>query len=193
MPEQPDRGGAVTVQGALRQGERLTETVDVGTGTVGVTDQRVLVSRKSGNVRAVDRTNVRSVRERTISERGSLFSAVQWAVLGGFLLLARRVAPLDALAVTVDRPPDVGFGRLFEAVNQLLGALEYLELAFLVAGLITLAWSARRLVGYVRGRRRVLEVTVVGADPARVPAPEDPGAVDRLQEALSIRTGDGPS
>jgi len=192
MPEQPDRGGAVTVRGALRQGERLTETVDVGAGTVGVTDQRVLVSRQNGNVRAVDRTNVRAVRERAVSERGRLVSAVQWGALGGFLLFARRVAPLEGFVTGVDPPPDVGFERLFAAVNRLLAALQYLEEAFLVVALLALAWAARQLVRYVVARRRVLEVTVVGEEPARLPAPEDPDAVDRIQEALSIRAGGPP-
>lgn len=193
MSEQADRGGAVTVRGALRQGERLTEAVDVGTGTVGVTDQRVLVSRQNGTVRAVDRTNVRAVRERTVSERGRLMSAVQWGALGGFLLFARRVAPLEGFVTEVERPPDVGFERLFTAVNRLLAALQYLEEAFLVVALLVLAWGTRQLVRYVVSRRRVLEVTIVSEEPARLPAPEDPDAADRLQEALSIRAGGGPS
>jgi hypothetical protein len=91
--------------------------------------------------------------------------------------------------------PDAGLGfeRLFTAVNRLLAALQYLEEGVLVVALLALAWATGRLVRYVVARRRVLEVTIVGEEPARLPAPEDPDALDRLQEALSIRAGGGPS
>lgn len=93
----------------------------------------------------------------------------------------------------MDPTSDVGFERLFTAVNRLLAALQYLEEGVLVVALLALAWATGQLVRYVVARRRVLEVTIVGEEPARLPAPEDPDALDRLQEALSIRAGGGPS
>ncbi|WP_254841092.1 hypothetical protein [Natronomonas marina] len=179
--------------GHLRDGERLTDEFRVGSATVGVTDRRLLVARETGTpaVRAVDRTNVGAIRERTLSDRGLVLSALLWAGLGAFLLAAWRFAPLSGFLAPVDVPPGTGFDDLFAAVNALVGLLQYVDEAFLVAGLLALVWAGFRAVGYVRERRTVLEVTVAGADPVRLPSPDDPTAVDRLRGAVSAPPADG--
>lgn len=177
----------------LREGERLTDEFRVGSATVGVTDRRLLVAREGGTpaVRAVDRTNVGSVRQRTLSDRGRLLSAFPWAGLGAFLLAAWRFAPLEGFLAPVEAPPGTGFEGLFETVNTLVELLGYLDEAFLAVGLLAFAWAGFRVVGYLRERRTVLEVAVAGADPIRLPVPDDPTAVDRLRGAVSAPSVDG--
>lgn len=189
MADQPDdpRG---TFAGETRGDETVTEEFRVGTAVVGVTDRRLLV-RQDGTVRAVDLTNVRAVQSRTLQDRGRLFVALQWGLLGAFLLAAWRYAPLDALVAPVDQPPGVGFDRFYAAVNTLVDALRYLDEAFLLVALLSLAWAARQVVGYALGRDTVLEVTVAGADPVHLPDPGDPTVTDRLRGAVSARSGTG--
>lgn len=173
--------------GELRDGETLTESFTVGAAAVAVTDRRLLV-RDEGTIRAVDRTNVRTVHERVLTNRGRLLSAVQWGGLGAFLLVAWRFAPLEGLVAPVEGPPDAGFEGLYAAVNALVEVLRYVDEAFLVVGLLSFAWTARQLLGYLRERRRVLEVTVAGRDPIRLTVPDDPTATDRLRGAVSARS-----
>ena len=171
-------------RGALRDDETLTETVKVDAAAIGVTDRRLLV-RQGGDVRAVDLTNVRAVRRRTLQDRGRLSAALQWGGLAAVLVAARAFAPLEALIVPVEPPPGGGFEGLYEAVAVLVDALRYLDEAFLAVALLAIAWAGRQLVGFYRTREHVLEITNAGGDPVRLPPPGDPTDVDRLRGAVS--------
>ena len=177
-------------RGALRDDETLTETVPVGAAAVGVTDRRLLV-RQDAEIRAVDLTNVRAVRRRTLQDRGRLSAALQWGGLAAVLAVARAFAPLEGLVAPVEPPPDGGFEALYEAVAMLVDALRYLDEAFLAVAILAIAWAGRQLVAFYRTREDVLEITVAGGDPVRLPPPGDPTAVDRLRGAVGARSRAG--
>lgn len=170
----------------LYDGESAVGSVRVGDARVVLTTRRLLVIRErtSPRVRAVDRANLGDVRVRSRSDRGSLLVAAQWAGLGAFLLAAWWTVPLEGFVRPVERPPDVGFEGLFAAVNALVAALAFLDEAFLAAGALALGWAVVRLVGYLRGRERVVEVGVAGGDPVTLP-PTDGETVERLRALLS--------
>lgn len=176
-----------TFAGETRSGETVADEFYVGDAVVGVTDRRLLV-RHDGSVRAVDLTNVREVDDRTLEDRGRLLTALQWGALGAFLLGAWRFAPLEGLVAPVGQPPGGIFEQLYAAVNTLVDALRYVDEAFLAVGLLSLGWAGWQVVRYVQGRNRVLQVTVAGADPVRLPVPEDSTASDRLRGAVSARS-----
>ncbi len=174
----------------LRSGETLADAFHVGEASVGVTDRRLLV-RQDSRTRAVDLTNVREVRQRTRQDRGRVLSALQWAGLGVLLLAAWRFAPLEGFVAPVEAPPGGGFEGLYSAVAALMEALRYVDEAFLLVALLALAWAGWQILSFVRGREEVLEVTVAGGHPVRVPPPNDPTAVDRLRGAVNARPGEG--
>lgn len=177
-------------RGALRDDETLTETVPVGAAAIGVTDRRLLV-RQGADVRAIDLTNVREVRRRTLQDRGRLSAALQWGGLAAVLVVARAFAPLEALVAPVEPPPGDGFEALYEAVAVLVDALRYLDEAFLAVALLAIAWAGWHLVAFYRTREDVLEITVAGGDPVRLPPPGDPTDVDRLRGAVGARSRAG--
>jgi hypothetical protein len=177
-------------RGALRAEETLTETVQVGAAALGVTDRRLLV-RQDAEIRAVDLTNVRAVRRRTLQDRGRLSAALQWGGLAAVLVAARAFAPLEGLVAPVEPPPGGGFEGLYEAVAVLVDALRYLDEAFLAVALLAIAWAGWQLVAFYRTREDVLEITVAGGDPVRLPPPGDPTDVDRLRGAVSARSRAG--
>jgi len=166
----------------LYEGEQQVDERRVADARVVLTSHRLLVFREQGSprIRAVDRPNLGEVRMRTESERGHLLSAVQWVLLGGFLLAAWRFVPFDGLVRPVEAPPGTGFGGLFETVNELVSLLAYLDEAFLAAGALALAWAVVRVALYLRGRERALELTVAGEEPIRFPG----GATDEGAEHL---------
>lgn len=187
MPDDTDRDPSGTFAAETRGDETVVEEFRVGTAVVGVTDLRLLV-RQNGSVRAVDLTNVRQVHRRTLENRRRLLAAIQWGLLGAFLLAAWRYAPLGALVAPVEQPPGAGFDQFYAAVNTLVDALRYLDEAFLLVAILSIGWAARQVVGYGLGRDRVLEVTVAGADPVHLPVPDDTTVTDRLRGAVSVRT-----
>lgn len=162
-----DETGHPDVADVLEEGERRVDEVRVGDARVVLTDRRLVVFREavSPSIRAVDRVNLGDVNNRTKSTPGHLLSAVQWAILGGFLLAAWRLVPFGALVRPVDPPEGTGFGELFEAVNTIVRLMAFLDEAFLAAGVLALAWGAVRVGRYLYGRTRVLEVTVAGEEP----------------------------
>lgn len=178
--------GEADFESALHAGESLEEEFPVGRAAVGVTDRRLLV-RQDGHLRAVDLTNVRGVDERTLSERGHVSKAVQWSLLGAFLLVARIVAPLEGLTAEVGPAPEGRFEALYSVVSLLAEILRYADEAFILVGALALAWAGRHAVGYLVGRRTVLAVDVAGADPIHLPPPAEPTAVDRLRGAVASR------
>ncbi|PSP67810.1 hypothetical protein BRC85_04595 [Halobacteriales archaeon QS_1_69_70] len=188
----PGTGAAAddAFRGALQDGETLTETVQVGAAAVGVTDRRLLV-RQGANLRAVDLTNVRAVRRRTLQDRGRLSAALQWGGLAAVLIVARAFAPLESLVAPVEPPPDGGFDALYAAVAVLVNALRYLDEAFLAVAILSIALAGWHLVAFYRTREDVLEVTVAGGDPVRLPSPGDPTDVDRLRGAVGARSRAG--
>ena len=188
----PGTGAAAddAFRGALRDDETLTETVQVGAAALGVTDRRLLV-RQDAEIRAVDLTNVRAVRRRTLQDRGRLSAALQWGGLAAVLVAARAFAPLEALVAPVEPPPGGGFEGLYEAVAVLVDALRYLDEAFLAVALLAIAWAGRQLVAFYRTREDVLAITVAGGDPVRLPPPGDPTDVDRLRGAVVARSPTG--
>lgn len=188
----PGTGAAAddAFRGALRDDETLTETVQVGAAALGVTDRRLLV-RQDAEIRAVDLTNVRAVRRRTLQDRGRLSAALQWGGLAAVLVAARAFAPLEALVAPVEPPPGGGFEGLYEAVAVLVDALRYLDEAFLAVALLAIAWAGRQLVAFYRTREDVLAITVAGGDPVRLPPPGDPTDVDRLRGAVVARSHTG--
>ena len=188
----PGTGAAAddAFRGALRDDETLTETVQVGAAALGVTDRRLLV-RQDAEIRAVDLTNVRAVRRRTLHDRGRLSAALQWGGLAAVLVAARAFAPLEALVAPVEPPPGGGFEGLYEAVAVLVDALRYLDEAFLAVALLAIAWAGRQLVAFYRTREDVLAITVAGGDPVRLPPPGDPTDVDRLRGAVVARSPTG--
>jgi len=178
------------IDGMLQSGERRQGTVTVADASLVVTDRRLLVVREQGTPRqrAIDRANVGEIRVRTTSDRGPLWLALQWAVLGGVLLAAWRVVPFEGLVRPIDPRPGTGLEGLFALANELVGLFALLDEAFLLGGALALGWGAVRLAEYVVGRERHLEVAVTGADPVRLPAPDDDDAVERLRELCD----DGP-
>ena len=169
----------------LRPDERLLEERRVAGTRVGVTDRRVVVRSGGGDVRAVDRANVRGVEFRSSGERGHLSSAALWAGLGVFLLVGRRLVPARVFR-PVDPPPEVGFGALFAVVNRLIALLSYLETAFLVVAVLSFAWAGYRALRYVRSRERALEITVAGGSPIRFPAADSSEQADELRAVLAV-------
>lgn len=167
----------------LRNGETLADAFHVDDTVVGVTDRRLLV-RRDGATRAVDLTNVRSVRQRTTDEPRRLRQAVQWTVVGVVLVGGWLFAPLDALVQPVEPPQGTGFDGLFETVNRLVDLLGYLDEAFLVGGVLAFLVAGGFVAMYLRRREAVLEITVAGMDPIRIPQPRDATAVDRLRGAV---------
>ena len=174
-------------RGALRDGETLTEAVRVGAAALGVTDRRLLV-RQDAEIRAVDLTNVRAVGQRTLQHRGRLSAALQWGGLAGVLVVARAFAPLEGLVAPVEPPPGGGFEALYAAVAVLVDAFRYLDEAFLAVALLAIAWAGWQLVAFYRTREHVLEITVAGGNPVRLPPPGDPTDVDRLRGAVGARS-----
>jgi hypothetical protein len=172
------------IDGMLQSGERRRGTVAVADATLVVTDRRLLVLREEGTPRqrAVDRANVGEIRVRTESDRGPLWLALQWAVLGVALVAAWAVVPFEGLVRPVSAPAGTGFEGLFALVNDLVGLFALLDEAFLLGGAAALGWGAVRLAEYALDRGRFLELTVTGADPIRLPAPADDTAVARLRE-----------
>lgn len=166
----------------LYDGEQQVDERRVADARVVLTSHRLLVVRERGSprLRAVDRPNLGEVRTRTESERGHLLSALQWVLLGGFLLAAWRFVPFGGLVRPVEAPPGTGFGDLFETVNALVALLAYLDEAFLAAGALALAWAVVRVALYLHGRERALELTVSGEEPIRFPG----GATDEGAEHL---------
>ena len=177
-------------RGTLRDDETLTETVQIGAAAVGVTNRRLLV-RQGANLRAVDLTNVRAVRRRTLQDRGRLSAALQWGGLAAVLVAARVFAPLEALVVPLEPPPGGGFEVLYEAVAVLVNALRYLDEAFLAVAILSIALAGWHLVAFYRTREDVLEVTVAGGNPVRLPSPGNPTDVDRLRGAVGARSRAG--
>lgn len=179
-----------TVADLLHDDESRVDGVRVADADVVLTNRRLLVVREQATprVRAVDRTNLREVRTRTLSERGHLVSAVVWAGLGLFLLGAWLTVPFGALVRPVEPPSGVGFGGLFAAVNAVIALFALLDEAFLAVGVLALGWALLRVVRYVAGRDRVLEVTVAGESPITLPATADDETVDRLRTLVSTAT-----
>lgn len=176
-----DGGPEVT----LRNGEKAIDEAAAGEARFVLTDRRLLVLRAAGTPRrrSVDRDNLGSVGVRSESDRGYLVSAAVWAAVGGFLLAVRQFAPLGVLARPVERPPDVGFEGLFAAADALTDLLGLLPAAFLIGGVLAILWAGVRVGMYVRSRDRFLEIAVVGADPVRLPVPEE-SELERVRELL---------
>lgn len=185
-----DAEHAESIEDLLYEGETPVEELHLEDTRIVVTGQRLLVVRDRGapRVRAVDRPNLGEVRRRTLSTRGHLLSAVQWAGLGVFLLVAWQVVPFGELVRPVESPPGVGFEGLFAAANALITLFAFLDEAFLLAGALALAWGIVRVGRYLHGRERILEVTVAGADSIRLPATASPETVDRLQTLVQSAT-----
>jgi len=188
MTPSPSSTGEDPFGDQIRTGEHLEEVLQIGAATVGVTDQRLLV-RQDDRIRAVDLTNVRAVRHRTIDEKPRLARAAQWTVVALVLLGGWLFAPLDGMTEPIDPPQGTGFDGPFDTVNQLVSVLGYLDEAFLLGGLLAVLPVGGFLLLYVRSREQVLEVTVAGMDPIRLPPPRDTTAVDRLRGAVTARAG----
>lgn len=174
----------------LYEGEQQVDERRVADARVVLTSHRLLVFREQGSprLRAVDRPNLGEVRTRTESERGHLLSAVQWVLLGGFLLAAWRFVPFGGLVRPVEAPPGTGFGGLFETVNELVSLLAYLDEAFLAAGALALAWAVVRVGLYLWGRERALELTVAGEEPIRFPGGATDEGTDHLRSLVREAT-----
>lgn len=171
----------------LYEGEKRVDTVTAGDTRLVVTTHRLLV-RPEGEAsgrRAVDRANVGAVQVQTRSTRGFVWSGLQWGLLGLFLLGAWQVVPFSGLVRPIERPAGAGFGGLFQAAQTLVDLLAFLDEAFLLAGVGAVVWSGVRFAQYVRSRERTLEIAVVGADPVRLPAPENDTTVEQLRELLA--------
>lgn len=185
-----DENGDADLADLLYEGEQQVDERRVADARVVLTSHRLLVVREQGSprLRAVDRPNLGEVRTRTESERGHLLSAVQWVLLGGFLLAAWRFVPFGGLVRPVEAPAGTGFGGLFETVNALVALLAYLDEAFLAAGALALAWAVVRVVLYLRGRERFLELTVAGGEPVRFPGGATDEEIDHLRSLVRQAT-----
>lgn len=177
----------------LQPEESREHELRVADAAVVLTTRRLLVIREqaSPRVRAVDRANLGEVRTRTASERDHLTLSVQWAGLALVLLGAWWAMPLEAFLQPVAAPPEVGFDRLFAAVNTLAAALRFLDEAFLAAGLLALGWAVLRVGRYLVGRQRVLELTVAGEEPIVFPASADDETVARLRQLVASASTPG--
>jgi len=183
-------GPEAPIAADLRDDETLDDAFHVGDATVGVTDRRLLV-RQAGRTRAVDLTNVRRVRERTLQDRRRLVPCLQWVLVAAVLLGAWLFVPLENVSGTVVATPGGDFVDFYNAVRTLVDLLEYVDEAFLVVGILALGAAGWRLVSFLRDRETVLEIAVAGADPVHLPPPADPTAVDRLRGAVGARSRTG--
>lgn len=185
MARDADADGSVAVDELLQPGEERSDELCVLNARLVLTDRRLLVIREHDDppVRAVDRTNLGRVRSRTVSDRHHLASAVQWGGLGVFLLAAWRFVPFEGLDRPVDPPPGAGFQELFETVNTVVAIAGFVDEAFLLVGGLALGWTLARLGLYIRGRQRVLEVSVAGGDSIRLQGPSEE-ATGRLRTFL---------
>ena len=176
-------------------GEELREVAVVRSGAVGLTSHRVLVLRPDGpgaRFRAVDRPNVTGIAVRTSGPTAHRDRAVTAAVAAGVLLVAGSLIDLGGFVEPVAAPEGMGIGGLLTLVDVLIAALGLLDEALLLIGLGALLWALGFLALYLRGRDRVLEITVAGDDPVRLPvAAGETTAADRLQGAMGARPSPG--
>lgn len=174
-------------------GEELLATAPVEVGAVGVTTHRVLVLRPDGpgaRFRSVDRPNVTELAARTSGPTTHRDRAVIGGIVAVALLAAGTLIDLGGIVEPVDAPTGTGSGML-GLVNARVAALGLVDEALLLLGLGVAFASLGSLAWYLYRRDRVLEITVAGGDPIRVPlARDETGVADPLQAALATAQAD---
>lgn len=169
-------------------GEELLATEPIGSGVVGVTTHRLLVLTPDGpgaRFRAVDRPNVTGVAVKTDGPTSHRDRGAQAGVVGIGLLLAGAFIDLGGLINPVESPSGVGIGGILSLIDVLIAALDLVDEALTIMGLLAVVVALGSLAWYLRGRERVLEIAVAGRDPYRVPiARTDSPAAERLEAAL---------
>lgn len=186
-----DSPGPLADETPLYEGEERVDTVTVGDTRLVVTTHRLLIRPEEGGTgrRAVDRANLGAIQVQTRSTRGYIWLGLQWGLVGLFLLGAWQVVPFSALVRSIQQPAGTGFEGLFRAAQTLVDLFARLDEAFLLGGVLALAWAGVRLVQYVRSRDRALEIAVAGADPVRLPVSKSDATVERLRELLATEPG----
>lgn len=182
----------------LHGNEVIEEEVQVGTGGVVVTNQRVLVftpDRAGANFRQVDRPNVESVESRATGERRFIMPGVKAGILGIVMVAFGYAFSFDQLSESISLDSGgaasaVGVGQLLGIIQTFIGLLAMLDDLLRIVGGLALAFSVVALGVYVWSRERLLVISVAGGDELTVGEDTDDDCRDRLQ--MAIRP-DGPS
>lgn len=181
----------------LYDGERVTESVDVGAGRVVVTTHRVLAFTPEGdgaNFRTADRPNVEGARVGTDGNRRYLRWALRPLLLGALLLAAgSQLSVGDPLSgVDTSGGGAAGTGGIVSTVAGITSLLSMLDELMLAVGAVCMLLVALLLGVYLLGRERLLVVSVAGGDDVELPVEGDrTGTASRLEAALARDDGAG--
>ena len=183
----------------LYDGERVEESVRVGSGGVVVTSHRLLAftpDREGANYRAVDRPNVDGVSLTTSGEFEFLEQAVKAIVVGVALVVAGMTVSLDSLVSDVSLDSGgtssaVGLGGMMGLLQTMLDFMTRLDDLMRIFGALALVFGAVVLGVYLWSRERLLVVSVAGGDDIELAAPDDESITERLEAALL--PGDAPA
>lgn len=177
----------------LDAGESLIDTIALGSTRLGVTTHRVIILDHDGDgatVQTVLRPNVTDVTMRTRGSPAHGHRAAHAAVSASVLLGAGWAIDLDGLNEPIAAPAGIGITEVIDLANTLFGLIALIDDAFLLAGLLALGPTVISASRYLSTRTHVLEITIAGDDPVRIPTRGDTAAATRLQTAVE-KTSNG--
>lgn len=170
-------------------GEELIESVSVSAGAIGVTSHRLLVltpEASDARFQAIDRPNVGGIAAQTSGPTGFRDRSVTMGAAAIVLLAAGSVIDLGDVVQPVDAPSGMGLGGFLGLIDVLIAALGLVDEVLILLGLGALLAALGSLVWYLRGRDRVIEIEVAGAEPVRIPIGRgETDTADRLRTAVS--------
>lgn len=175
----------------LYDGERVVESVGVGSDSLVVTTHRLLAftpDREGANFRATDLPNVGDVRLSTDGNSRYLRWTLRPLLLGGILVLAgTRLSIGDPLSgVDTSGAEQTGAGGILSTVSSLTGLLAVLDDVMVLLGALCLLVVALLLGLYLYSRETRLVVEIAGDDDLALTVASDrDAAVTRLEAALA--------
>ncbi len=186
----PNRAGSTGPERWLYAGERVVESVSVGTGWLTVTSHRVLWYDPDATGRRFEsfhRANVRDLRVETGGDAARLARVPRLLVYGLVALggwVGMTVTGVESM-LTVDAPSTGQLGLVASVLSTAQFGLHALRVGLLVAGVVCVLVALALVGRYVDSRRTRL---VVDLGDERVELPTDESsrspAIDRLRIAL---------
>jgi len=180
----------------LFEGEHVETTVEVGTGTVAVTGQRVLVFTPGGDgkqFRDIDRPNVLGVERRAISPFDLVPRAAKLGVAGVLLVLVGVVLDPAALFPRPDLSGAQAAGGLLGPVNTMLDLFYAVDTVAIALGALLAIVSAGLVGVQLATRRDNLAIEVAGEDDVLLSKGDDESTITDLQSAIDVPTPEEPA
>lgn len=178
----------------LFEGERVEESLDVGSDRLVVTTHRVLAFMPTGSGKrfeAIHRPNVVRVDMQAGGDNDHLTRGVKAVILGFFLLAGGATVSLDGLlggSVDTAGASQVGVGEIVGLLGVLQTILALVDDALLVAGLVAFGVAAVAFTLYARSRKTDVVVSVAGGDDVHMTGDDvTEASLVQLRRALELR------